>query len=168
MEQNELKKLIEEILTLLAVSVESVALTGEGIHPIFLIKTADSGVLIGTNGETLRALNHIIKKMVEKRTGEAAQFLLDVNEYYGRRIQEVKNQAALLGERARVFKTNVEMNPMNSYERMIIHALFTDHPEITTESTGEGKQRRVVLKYKTDGEQKTTDNEFLNSTLDAL
>src|SRR3989344_81215 len=122
MEQNELKKLIEEILTHLAVSVESVALTGEGIHPIFLIKTADSGVLIGTNGETLRALNHIIKKIVEKRTGEAAQFLLDVNEYYGRRIQEIKNQAALLGERARVFKADVEMNPMNSYERMIIHA----------------------------------------------
>ena len=53
----------------------------------------------------------------------------------------------MLGERAKVFKYDVEMSPMNSYERRIIHSLFANDREISTESVGEGKVRRVVLKY---------------------
>jgi spoIIIJ-associated protein len=70
-----------------------------------------------------------------------------VNGYHRRRIQELKNQAMILGGRAKMFKSNVEMNPMNAYERMIIHTMFAEDPEIVTQSEGVGKTRRVVLKY---------------------
>jgi predicted RNA-binding protein Jag len=53
----------------------------------------------------------------------------------------------MLAERARYFKSSIEMDPMSSYERMIVHAEFTETPDIATESAGFGKDRHVVLKY---------------------
>lgn len=177
MDYNELKNLIEELLQKLTVQIDNVELIEDDIHPVFLIKTNDSGVLIGNNGENLRALNYLIRRIVGKKarlgetTSERAgseqagdtkpeQFLIDVNGYYRRRIQELKNQAAILAGRAKMFKSNVEMNPMNAYERMIIHSIFTDDVEIKTESEGEGKFRRVVLKYVAHELRPTIDSEL--------
>jgi spoIIIJ-associated protein len=148
MDRDAIQNLIREILAQLGVDVSHVEVIENEIHPVFLVRTSDSGVLIGNGGETLRALNHVVKKIVEKKFGrENGEFFLDVNGYHRRRIQELKNQAMILGGRAKMFKSNVEMNPMNAYERMIIHTMFAEDPEIVTESEGVGKTRRVVLKY---------------------
>lgn len=177
MDYNESKNLIEELLQKLTVQFDGVELIEDDIHPVFLIKTNDSGVLIGNNGENLRALNYLIRKIVGKRArlnevapespdspqtenGRPEQFLIDVNGYHRKQIQELKNQAAILAQRAKMFKSNVEMNPMNAYERMIIHSIFTDDAEIKTESEGEGKFRRVVLKYVANEPQPTIDSEL--------
>ncbi|PIT96789.1 hypothetical protein COT82_01305 [Candidatus Campbellbacteria bacterium CG10_big_fil_rev_8_21_14_0_10_35_52] len=148
----ELKSIIKNFLDKLTVEFSDIEILENKTHPTFLIKTNDSGALIGSGGENLRALNHIIKKIFEKRffqyeTKDKIQFLLDINGYYENKIETLKNQARILAERARMFKSNIEMNPMNAYERMIIHAAFADYPEINTESEGEGKMRRIVLKY---------------------
>jgi spoIIIJ-associated protein len=147
-----IKKLIEDFLNQLTVEFESIEIQSGDMHPIFLIRSNDSGVLIGNNGENLRALNHIVKRMAEKffsssEPKERVRFLLDVNGYHSRRIEELKNQAKILAERAKMFKTDVPMNPMNAYERMIIHSSFSGDSEINTESEGFGKSRRIVLKY---------------------
>ena len=69
----------------------------------------------------------------------------------------LKNEALVLAQRAKAFKSNVEMAPMNAYERMIIHSVFASDKEIKTESEGEGKMRRIVFKYTKD-KQTMTDN----------
>ena len=56
--------------------------------------------------------------------------------------------ARMLAQRARLFKHDVEMEPKSAYERLVIHELFSNDPEIKTESAGEGKFRHIVLKYK--------------------
>lgn len=166
MNQDEIKEYIEKFLKNLTVSFDAVEIIEGEVHPIFHIKTSDSGVLIGNNGENLRALNYVIRKMVgrknlsdssdnnseeeDSRKDNSKQFLVDVNGYHRRQIQELKNQAKILGERVRLFKSNVEMNPMNAYERMIIHSIFTGDSDIKTESEGEGKFRRVILKYQSE------------------
>ncbi|MDP6387992.1 MAG: R3H domain-containing nucleic acid-binding protein [Candidatus Pacebacteria bacterium] len=152
-QNDELKVITKDFLEKLTVEFESIEVLENDVHPTVLIKTSDSGVLIGNNGENLRALNHLVKKIVEKKlSGEnpenKIQFLLDVNGYHGKKMETLKNQAKILAERARMFKSSVEMSPMNAYERMIIHATFAKDSEIKTESEGEGKMRRVVLKYK--------------------
>ena len=149
----EIKKIIEDFLEKLTVNFDKIEILENEIHPTLLIKTDDSGVLIGNNGESLKALNHIIKKIVEKKLNQEnedvkLQFLLYVNDYHEKKMEALKNQAKILAERARMFKSDVKMNPMNAYERMIIHATFADDNEIETQSEGEGKTRRVVLKYK--------------------
>jgi len=149
MHEDSITKHTEALLRKLSVEFDEIAYKDDGLSPMCSIATKDAGVLIGNNGEHLRALNYILKKIVEKETeGEPVQFLLDVNGYQRKKIQAIKQQAELLAERARVFKTNVEMSPMNAYERMIVHNIFTDDPDIETESTGEGKHRRVVFKCK--------------------
>lgn len=147
--RDEVLKIVELFLKKLTIDVEEVEIIDTEVHSIFSVKTADSRILIGNRGENLRSLNHIIKKIVEKELGEeATEFLVDINEYQSRKIKEIREKARMLGERARMFKYNVEMMPMNAYERMIVHSTFTDDPDIETESQGEGRFRRVIIKIK--------------------
>ncbi len=114
-----------------------------------LVTVRDAKGLIGAHGDTLRALNHITRRMMEVKLGEdiKVSFLIDVNGYYEEQAEVVRGQAKMLAQRARLFKHDVEMRPMSPYERMLIHELFSDDPEIVTESQGEGKFRHIVLKY---------------------
>ncbi len=108
--------------------------------------------MIGVRGAHLSALNHLLRRIVWKQQGEESpestvDFRVDVNDYHEKLRAELTQRAHILAGRARSFKTNVEMDPMSSYERMIVHALFQDTPDIKTESVGEGSKRRVVIKY---------------------
>ena len=160
MPETDIVFVIREFLGKFGVSVERVAARSGESPVLFEVVTRDSGVLIGAGGEHLRALNTILRKIIERRFGAeaAAQFLLDVNGYHGRRIAKVRNDARLLAERARTFRYDVEMSPMNAYERMIVHATFANDPHIATESSGEGKVRHVILKY-TSNKQPVADRE---------
>ncbi len=113
------------------------------------VTSPDSKQLIGPGGEHLRALNAVAKRMVEHAHGEeAATFFIDVNNYRERELEGVRQNARMLAQRARLFKHDVELPPQSAYERLVVHELFAEDPEIATESTGEGKFRRIVLKYK--------------------
>jgi spoIIIJ-associated protein len=114
----------------------------------FVVSSPDSALLIGERGARLLALNYLLKKIIEKDfPGVGLSFMVDVNDYQKKHVDELRAKAHMLAERARYFKSSVEMDPMSSYERLIIHAEFTDVPDIKTESTGGGKDRRVVIRY---------------------
>ncbi|MEK7118795.1 MAG: R3H domain-containing nucleic acid-binding protein [Patescibacteria group bacterium] len=114
----------------------------------FVVSTPDGAILIGERGDRLLALNHLVKRIAERELGdENVPFLIDINDYQKKRIDDIRTKARILAERARYFKSSVEMDPMSSYERMIVHAEFTDTPDIATESAGYGKDRHVILKY---------------------
>jgi len=115
----------------------------------FSIHTTDGNILIGENGDRLRALNHVVHKIVEREAyagSDDFKFFIDVNDYQKQKIEEIKDLARLSAQRVRYFKKEVEMRPMNAYERRIIHATLTEYPDISTQSTGAGDERRVVIK----------------------
>lgn len=121
----------------------------------FLIKTNESsGLLIGSEGVNIYALNHLIKKMAWKKVNglvkeeERIDFFVDVNDYQGKNIEKIKNQALDLAKKVALFKRDVEMPPMSSYERMIAHSVLADNPDVFTESVGENGFRRLVIKTK--------------------
>ncbi len=126
---------------------------------IFSIETSDDPrALIGPHGDTLHALDLLVKKIVEKKMeaagaegtpqeAEEAHFLIDVNEYRVKQIKDLQTKAIMMAERARSFQYDVELNPMSAYERLIIHTTLQDAPNVKTESQGEGRNRRVVIKY---------------------
>ena len=148
MQPEQLKQIVSELLSLLDVEVESLdVLTGH--RTVVSVKSPDSTRLIGPSGDHLRALNSIARRMMEHAHGEeAASFLIDVNGYHEAQMEHVRENARLLAQRARLFKHDVEMGPMSAYERLVVHELFAEDPEITTESQGEGKFRHIVLKHK--------------------
>ena len=136
----------KKILTLLG--AEGDVSLQQGHRTVVAVTSPDSKELIGPHGEHLRALNLILRKMVEHQYGEeSANFLVDVNKYHEGRMEKVRDAARMLAQRARLFKHDVELEPMSSYERLVIHELFAEDPEIKTESAGEGKFRHIVLKY---------------------
>ena len=149
MVKDEVLQTLKEFLGKMAIDVSELSVTDAGGHTLFTIKTKDSGALIGSGGETLHALNHIIKKIFEgKDEGEEAfRFVIDVNGYHLKHINSLEHQARMLAERARMFKHDVDMSPMSAYDRLIVHASLQGLPDIKTESQGEGKVRHIVIKY---------------------
>lgn len=143
-----LKKIISDMLGALGVEVTSLALS-DGPRRVVAITSPDSQRLIGPHGEHLRALNMLARRLVETKQGEdAANFLIDVNGYQEAQLETVRQNARILAQRARLFKHDVDLAPMNPYERLVIHELFAEDPDIKTESAGEGKFRHIVLKYR--------------------
>lgn len=153
MNEETLKVTIQTFVERLSIPVTSIEVISTPAHPLYTIETSESKLLIGPQGEHIRALNTLIKRILEKQMGaDMPHFLIDVNGYHRKRIEELGQNAKLLAERVRTFRSSAEMSPMNAYERMIIHATFANDPEIETASEGEGKFRHVVIRYK----EKTT------------
>lgn len=116
----------------------------------FSIRTSEPELFIGRNGETLQAWNHIVRKMIEKQLTGAETFteiLIDVNDYQKKIVDNLKTVAHMMAERARFFKSSVDVEPMSPYERKIIHSYLANKSDVTTESAGEGRDRHVVIKY---------------------
>jgi spoIIIJ-associated protein len=114
-----------------------------------MVETPDSRFVIGRDGETLRSLNHLVRKMVEKKSSEeeSSRLFIDINGYQKKRFDNLKTTAHMMAERARYFKSNIETEPMPAYERRIIHLYLENAKDIKTESEGQGLTRRVIIKY---------------------
>lgn len=150
MKMNDIKKTVEQMLVLMNVKAEVNIEDDFDTGLTFLtIQAEEPSILIGYKGETLAALSHVLKKISDTSGSEEEKlsFIVDVNGYQKKRISEIKDKANILVERARYYKSSVEMDPTSPYERMIVHSLFSQDPNIKTESTGEGRERRVVFKY---------------------
>ena len=83
---------------------------------------------------------------LKKDNLEDLPFLLDVNDYQMKRIEELRNVARMSAQRVIFFKKELEMEPMSAYDRRIIHSVLGSYPDIKTESVGDGFDRRVVIK----------------------
>ena len=90
------------------------------------------------------ALNHLVNLMRFK--DELPPLAVDVNYYRKERERLIAELARVAAHKAQVTKEPVELPAMNAYERRLVHVEITTHPELTTESLGEGKERRVVIK----------------------
>ena len=118
---------------------------GDDEGPFFDIEGEDSALLIGRRGETLRALQLLVRTIVGRKLGANLNFTVDVEGYDDRRRQSLANLADRVA--SRVIKTgrSIELEPMSARERRIVHISLADQKGIQTESSGEGKERRVVI-----------------------
>lgn len=145
-QQETIKKTIENLLETLSINYSDIIF--EESSPLWVtIQTEDSALLIGRNGDTIRAFNQIVQKVVSKSLHEEINLTVDVNGYKKKEKDRIIQKASLLGDRAKNFKVNIKLDPMSAYERLIIHEHFSGDPLIQTESSGEGRDRHVVLKY---------------------
>lgn len=156
MDQQQLHNLIDEFLRKMSIDFESIDRAESELpeYTKFIINTPDSGILIGKDGEHLTALGFVIRKVIEKHSGEeiAPKFFIDVGGYQSNKIQKIQKVARIMADRATSFKRDIELPPMTSYERMIIHSTLSDSSNINTESEGQGRSRRVIVRY-VEGEQ---------------
>ncbi len=149
MEHEKIKSIIEDIFKHTSCTISNLEIIDEDGMVWCMIETPDSRFMIGREGETLRSLNHLVRKILEKDSllEESTHLFIDVNGYQKKRYDNLKNIAHMMAERAKYFKSNIEIDPMPANERRIIHMFLEKIPEIKTESEGYGPHRRVVIKY---------------------
>ncbi len=149
MEKDTIKTIMEEIFNHTGCTLSKCEFSDEDGMMWCMIDTPDSRFMIGREGETLRSLNHLVRKIIDKKFGEESlqKLFIDVNGYQKKRFESLKNIAHMMAERARYFKSNIEIDPMPAYERRIVHMFLEDSKDIKTESEGYGSERRVVIKY---------------------
>jgi len=124
-------------------------------YPIVIVKisgTSDEnlGHMIGVKGQHLFALQHIIALMLNKkynadRQTENIRVNLDINSYRADKSTAVERIALSRADDARILGDEIELEPMSSYDRMVVHSTLAKFDDITTESRGEGAGRHVVI-----------------------
>ena len=149
MDQEKIKGIIESIFKHTNCTISKCEVSNEDGMLWCMIDTPDSRFMIGRDGETLRSLNHLVRKIAEKSEEgeEVSNIFVDINGYQKKRFDSLKTIAHMMAERAKYFKSNIEIDPMPANERRIIHMFLEGIPDIKTESEGYGPNRRVVIKY---------------------
>lgn len=106
--------------------------------------TVDDRIIRENISSILPALDHLVNSMVRKETKEL--LILDLNHYRRERERLIVDLARAAARKAVVTKEDVELPPMNAYERRLVHMEIQSHPELKTESVGSGKERRTFIR----------------------
>lgn len=150
MPKDRIQSLISDILNKAGLEVEEVFFDETDDSILFVsLKTKTPQLLIGRDGETLFALNYLVSKILEKEIpqDQIPHFIVDVNNFRKKKIENIRTTAHMLAERAKYFKSNIDVDPMSAYDRKIMHSYLQSIKNIETESTGFGRDRHIVIKY---------------------
>lgn len=119
--------------------------TGESAGVTLNIEGEDLGILIGRRGQTLACLQYIVKLIVGHRTKVWRPIIIDIESYKQRRSDALQALAWRMAEQVKAKGTAVVMEPMSAFDRRTIHLALAEDLEVTTESSGDGEARRVVI-----------------------
>lgn len=108
----------------------------------------EMGVLIGKRGQTLDSLQYLVSLVVNKESEEYIRVKVDTEDYRKRRKETLENLAKNIAYKVKRTKRSVSLEPMNPYERRIIHSALQNDKYVTTHSEGEEPFRRVVVTLK--------------------
>jgi len=113
----------------------------QGIHE-------NLGLLIGRRGETLAALQLLVSLIVRHRTKHRLRIIVDAENYRMRREENLRSLAQRVAQQVRNYRRSIALEAMPPHERRIVHIALSDSKDISTESIGEGDERRVVISLK--------------------
>lgn len=103
-------------------------------------------MLIGERGGNLSFIEYLLKKVLRRKYNQEVKFTLDINDYRMKRLEDLKQDVKAAAKEVRLYKKEVPLRPMSSFERRIVHLLLAEYPDITTESIGQEPNRMVVIK----------------------
>ncbi|HLE27182.1 MAG TPA: RNA-binding cell elongation regulator Jag/EloR [Anaerolineales bacterium] len=142
---------LAELLSKMKISAQVTARWGEldedtQERPLVLdVHGDDLSMLIGRKGETLTALQYITRLIVSKTLNEGFNLVVDVEGYRERRAEQLRHLAQRMAEQVVQRGRTMSLEPMPASERRIIHLELRDHPQVRTESVGEGDRRKVTI-----------------------
>ena len=147
--EEQAKKFLQDVFKAMNMTVVIDAKYSEAEHALDVELSGDEmGVLIGKRGQTLDSLQYLISLVVNKGTGEYIRVKVDTENYRQRRKETLENLAKNISYKVKRTKRPVSLEPMNPYERRIIHSALQNDRYVTTHSEGEEPFRRVVVTLK--------------------
>ncbi len=158
MNQTEIQKLIKELIENMAISVKEIVVSQEDNSKTawYSVSVDNPYLFTSREGEALASLNHLVRRIIESKMppteagGEPSQYnpiLIDIGDFQKKRVENIKAIAHMMAERARYFKSSVEIDPMSAFDRRIVHEFLSSATDLKTESSGFGPSRRAVIKY---------------------
>jgi predicted RNA-binding protein Jag len=145
------KKTIEEIFNLLGTPTDSIAYSlDEKKGHFFSVKSNEFEKISLEKEGLIKDLVYLLKRIFNKNSlsnEDVFKCTIDINDQQSNLDKKLKIKALEIAEEARKLKTDILMDPMSSYERMVIHSTLSTLPDISTESVGEGRERRIKIKY---------------------
>lgn len=149
--KQDIKKYIDEFFSTIGkymnLNIESEIIETDNTYNVVLVSNNNS-ILIGKEGKTLNALQTLIRQSIKNNTGLLIKLNLDVSNYKLKKLKNIERLVRGIAEDVEASQISVSLDPMNSYERRLVHTLIDEYPNLVTESTGEGKDRHVTIKYK--------------------
>lgn len=134
-------------------AIDGVESTGEGgtTYPRLVISGEGAGILIGHHGETLDAIQYLVNLSALRRGGstqkEFVKIVVDIEGYREKREETLRSLARRTAAKAQKYRKNVLLEPMNPYERRIIHSELQGVENISTHSVGSDENRKIVVTY---------------------
>ena len=105
------------------------------------------GALIGRRGETLDAIQHLANYSVNRGSENRVRINIDAENYRAKRTESLERLAKKVAGKVTKYRRNITLEPMNAYERHVIHTALQEYPGVTTHSTGSEPDRHVVVAY---------------------
>ncbi|HYF82268.1 MAG TPA: RNA-binding cell elongation regulator Jag/EloR [Clostridia bacterium] len=149
LEKEKAKKFLRDVLESMDIKAEiRIRDTNEGFY--INLAGPKMGVIIGRRGQTLDSLQYLVSLVVnkDKERDSFVKVILDTEDYRKKREETLQRLAKRLAERVQKTGKNVELEPMNPYERRIIHSTLQEFEDITTFSEGEEPYRKVIISLK--------------------
>lgn len=137
----------QELLSKLTIEATVAVADNDGAL-LVTIETSEPGALIGHHGRSLEALQIILGQLVYKALGTWVRLVVTVGDYRERREQQLKELATQAAERVLSSHEEVVLSDLTPGERRIVHMALSDHPGVLSESQGEGRDRRLIVKPK--------------------
>lgn len=140
------KETIRDLLSDLGFTASIEATESESSLRVSIDAGPENPRLIGFHGETLSSLQTVVNLILFRKLGSPVRITLDVGSYKEAREEKIKQMATGAADRARFLARPVELSPMRPEERRLAHLYVSQLPGVTSESVGEGRERRVVVK----------------------
>lgn len=143
---NYIKEYISNVAKSMNLEIYLEVRESEEIFNVVMISNNNS-ILIGKDGRTLNSLQTLIRQSIQNETGFNVKVNLDASNYRAKKVKYFEYDIKNIVREVQKTKMDIKLDPMNSYQRRIVHSLVSNYDNIETESVGEEPNRCVVIKY---------------------
>lgn len=143
------KKYLEDLLSFFGLNTDVYATSEDDVIELEVPSTHLNGFLIGQRGENMRAMQFLVSNALKNQGFEYTRVNIDIAEYKKQRAERLSKQAEAWVKRVRDSGEPMDLKPMNAADRRTVHKLAQEYG-VVSESVGEGRDRHIVLKLKSD------------------
>src|ERR1044071_2640493 len=142
------QELLDDMLGFLGFVVEIQEQQNEAGNLVLQLYTEESRRLIGRNGETLEAIQFLLNRLIQAKDKDAPKVIVDCEHYRSMREDRIVQRVRELAERVRISGRSLRLEPMNSYERRLVHNAFKDDPDVATWSPSDSARIKQITLVK--------------------
>ena len=150
------KELLDTMLGYLGFVAEIDEQTNEAGNRVLQIYTEESRRLIGRDGETLEAIQFLLNRLIQTKNKDAPKITVDCEHYRSMRDDRIVQRVRELAERVRITGRSLQLEPMNSYERRIVHNAFKDDPDVATWSPSDSARIKQITLVRRQAKKEAT------------